>query len=322
MGQQPAILLIEDETRLRQHLQILLQSEGYHIVTAADGAEGIQKAYAQAFDLVITDLVMPEMDGFQVMECVQDRCPDTVLLAITGYASTESAIQALRRGAYDYIAKPFDVDLLLVSIKRALEKARLQRAHRHYIGELEQRVAERTHQLTEAKNNLEQALATLKATQEQLIHTAKLHAMEEATAAVAHELADPLTIIVSMARSLAKGVVSEGRMKTQLKQISEAAFCCQQIVQSFFTFVEAKASFNTMVCHIDLSTILLQGQLGQDLHKSIADPASSNGSLSNSHSNVCQAITARARCSGRYEYVGQIKPGVSMIISAHVLRLM
>jgi DNA-binding response OmpR family regulator len=262
MGEQPTILLIEDEPRLRHHLQILLQSEGYHVVTAATGAEGIQKAQAEAFDLVMTDLVMPEIDGFQVMAYLQDRCPGTVLVAITGYPSTESAIQALRRGAYDYIAKPFDVDLLLVIVKRALEKARLQRAHSYYVGELEQIVEERTHQLSAAKKDLEQALATLKATQEQLIQTAKLHAMEEATTAMAHELADPLTIIVTMAQSLAKGVVSEGRTKTQLKQISEAALCCQRIVQSFANFVEAKAGINAMVCHIDLSTILLQRQIG------------------------------------------------------------
>jgi DNA-binding response OmpR family regulator len=272
MGEQPAILLIEDETRLRHHLQILLQSEGYYVVTAADGAEGLQKAQAEPFDLVITDLVIPEIDGFQVMEYLQERCPDTVLVAITGYASTESAIQALRRGAYDYIAKPFDVDLLLVVIRRALEKARLQRAHRYYIGELERRVEERTQQLTEAKKNLEQALTDLKATQEQLIQTAKLHAMEETTAAVAHELADPLVIIVSMAQSLAKGAVSEDRMKAQLKQISEAAFCCQQIVQSLLNFVEAKAVINAMVCHIDLSTILLQGQIGERSLKRTANP--------------------------------------------------
>jgi DNA-binding response OmpR family regulator len=271
MGIQPAILLIEDETHLRRHLQILLQSEGYYVLTAADGVEGIQQVQAQPFDLVITDLVVPGIDGFQVMEYVQDHCPDTVLVAITGYASTESAVQALRRGAYDYIAKPFDIDLLLIVIKRALEKARLQRAHRSYMGELEQRVQERTYQLSEAKRDLEHTLATLRATQEQLVHTAKLHAMEEATAAVAHALADPLTIIVSLAQSLAKGVVSEGRMKAQLEQISEAAFCCQQIAESFFNFVEAKASLNAMVSHLDLNAILLQGQSGEKLGKSVAN---------------------------------------------------
>jgi DNA-binding NtrC family response regulator len=133
MSEQPAILLIEDEARLRHNLQILLQSEDYHMVIAEDGAEGIQRLREEPFDLVITDLVMPEIDGFQVMEFLQEHCTDTVAVAITAYASTESAIQALRRGAYDYLAKPFDVDLLHIVIKRALEKARLQKTLRQYM---------------------------------------------------------------------------------------------------------------------------------------------------------------------------------------------
>ena len=68
MGEQPVILLIEDEARLRNNLQTLLQSEGYHVTTAQNGAEGIKRLRQESFDLVITDLVMPEIDGFQVLE--------------------------------------------------------------------------------------------------------------------------------------------------------------------------------------------------------------------------------------------------------------
>jgi len=263
MGEQPAILLIEDEARLRQNLQRLLQSEGYRVVTAEHGAQGLQRLQDEPFDLVITDLVMPEIDGFQIMEYLQDHSPDTVAVAITAYASTESAIQALRRGAYDYLAKPFEVDLLHIVIKRALEKARLQKTVRQYMTELEQRVEERTHELTEAKQRLEQSLAALKAAQEQLIQTARFRAMGEATTAMAHDLADPLTIIVGLAQSLAKGSASEGKMKAHLKQISEAALCCQQLVQSLLSFVEARASINTMACQINLSDILLERGSGE-----------------------------------------------------------
>jgi DNA-binding response OmpR family regulator len=272
MSEQPTILLIEDEARLRHNLQILLQGEGFCVVTAEHGAEGLQRLQEAPFDLVITDLVMPEMDGFQVMEYLQDHHLDTVVVVITAYASTESAIQALRRGAYDYITKPFDIDVLHIVIKRALEKARLQKALRHYLSELEQRVEERTHELTDAKTRLEQALADLQAAQEPLIQTARLHAMGEATTAVAHELADPLTIIVSLAQVLAKEATAGGRMKAQLEQISEAAFCCQQLVQSILNFVEAKASINAMACHVNLSHILLQGRSGEKSLKSMANP--------------------------------------------------
>jgi DNA-binding response OmpR family regulator len=271
MGEQPAILLIEDEPRLRHNLQILLQSEGYQVVTAEHGTEGLQRLREEPFDLVITDLVMPEIDGFQVMEFLQDHYPDTVAVAITAYASTASAIQALRRGAYDYLAKPFDVDLLQIVIKRALEKGRLQKSLRQYMTELEQRVEERTHELTEAKDRLERSLAELKASQEQLIQTAKFHAMGEAATAVAYDLADPLTIIVSLAHSLAKEVGLKDEMKAQLQQIIEAAFCCQRLVQSVLTFVEAKASINAMAYHSNLSNILLEGGSGETRRQTTAD---------------------------------------------------
>jgi DNA-binding response OmpR family regulator len=220
---------------------------------------------------VMTDLVMPKMDGFQVMEYLQDHHCDTVVVVITAYASTESAVQALRRGAYDYIAKPFDIDLLQLVIKRALDKARMQKALRHYMSELEQRVAERTSELTDAKDQLEQSFADLQAAQEQLIQTARLRAMGEATTAVAQELADPLTIIVSLAQILAKDTTVTGRMKAQLEQISEAAFCCQQLVRSCLDFVEAKANINAMACHVNLSDILLQGQAGEKLPRHMAN---------------------------------------------------
>jgi DNA-binding response OmpR family regulator len=272
MCEQPTILLIEDEARLRHNLQILLQGDGHRVVTAEHGEEGFQRLQEETFDLVITDLVMPKIDGFEVMEYLQKHCPDTVVVAITAYASTESAIQALRRGAYDYIAKPFDFDLLQIVIKRALDKARLQKALRHYMNELEQRVEERTQELTDAKSRLEQSLADLKTAQDQLIQTARLYAMGEATTAVANELADPLTIIVTLAQVLAKDVTAEGRMKTQLKQISEAALCCQQLMQSLMNFVEAKANIKTMTCETNLSHILLQGRTGATCSTTMAKP--------------------------------------------------
>ena len=124
MTEQPSILLIEDESRLRHNLQILLQREGYCVVATHDGAEGIGRIKAQSFDLVITDLVMPGIDGFQVLDYLKAHHPETVVVAVTGYISLESASEALDRGAYDYIAKPFDFDLFRTTIERALEKAR------------------------------------------------------------------------------------------------------------------------------------------------------------------------------------------------------
>ncbi len=236
MLEQPSILLIEDEARLRQNLQVLWEGEGYRVVSAEDGAEGIRKLQEEPFDLVITDVVMPQVDGFQVMEYLKDHCPDVVVVAITAYVSTESAIEALRRGAYDYLAKPFDVDLMQIVIKRAVEKARMQRAFRHYMGELECRVEERTRKLAEAKTHLEKSMEELRAAQEQLVQMERFRALGEVTAVAAHELGDSLATIVGFARVLAKTAPPDSRMKVQLEQISEMAFRCHEIVTDLVRF--------------------------------------------------------------------------------------
>ncbi len=157
MVEQPPILLIEDEARLRENLQLLLESEGYRVTTAQNGMDGIKQLREASFDLVITDLVMPEVDGYQVLEYLKTYAPETVVVVMTAYVSAGSVIDALRKGAYDYLTKPFDLDLMKATIERALEKACLQRRLRHYIGQLEQRVEERTVELREANVRLEAA---------------------------------------------------------------------------------------------------------------------------------------------------------------------
>ena len=242
MPEQPSILLIEDEANLRHNLGVLLEGEGYRVVSAEDGAEGIRKLQEEPFDLVITDVVMPEVDGFQVMEYLKDHAPDVVVVAITAYVSTESAIEALRRGAYDYLAKPFDVDLMQIVVKRALEKARMQKAFRQYMGELERQVEERTRNLAEANINLEQSMEELRATQEQLVQTERFRALGEVTASVAHDLGDSLAMIVGFAQVLAKIAPAESRMKAQLEQIGEVAFRCHEIVKNLVNFPWKQAS--------------------------------------------------------------------------------
>jgi DNA-binding NtrC family response regulator len=236
MLEQPSILLIEDEPRLRQNLQVLLEEDGYRVVSADDGAEGIQKLQQEPFDLVITDVVMPQVDGFQVMEYLKDHCPDAVVIAITAYVSTESAIEALRLGAYDYLAKPFDVDLMQFVIRRALERARMQRAFRHYLGELERKVEEQARKLSDANTQVEKFMGELRAAQQQLLQSERLCILGEVTAVAAHELGDSLATIVGFAQVLARMSPSESRVKSQLEQIGEIALRCHEIVKNLNYF--------------------------------------------------------------------------------------
>jgi CheY-like chemotaxis protein len=306
MPEQPSILLIEDEANLRHNLGVLLEGEGYHVVSAEDGAEGIRKLREESFDLVITDVVMPEVDGFQVMEYLKDYAPDTVVVAITAYVSAESAIEALRRGAYDYLAKPFDVDHLLIIIKRALEKARMQIAFRHYIGELKRQADEYTRRLAEANINLEQSMRELRATQEQLVQAERFRALGEVTASVGQHLGDSLAMIVGFAQMLAKLAPPESGMKPQLEQIGDMAFGCHEIVKNLVHFPWKPASARVQthlnaVCEemlaglahqADLSHIVVERRLDGSLPAIIGEPHQLLQAFTNIALNGCRTITS------------------------------
>jgi two-component system response regulator PilR (NtrC family) len=119
------ILIVEDEKSMREVLKILLEGEGYEVVTAADGLEGISYIEKDIFDLVITDMKMPKVEGFDVLRKVKEISPDTIVIMITAFGTTETAIEAMKSGAYDYINKPFNIDEIRLIVRKAIERKRL-----------------------------------------------------------------------------------------------------------------------------------------------------------------------------------------------------
>jgi two-component system response regulator PilR (NtrC family) len=119
------ILVVDDEQSLREVLSIMLKRTGYAVTSVADGEEAIELLNRDIFDLVITDLRMPKIDGLEVLRAAKSASPETVVLIITAFASADSAVEAMKQGAYDYLTKPFQVDEVQLSIRNALEKRRL-----------------------------------------------------------------------------------------------------------------------------------------------------------------------------------------------------
>ena len=119
------ILIVDDERSMRDVLSIMLKRSGYEVAVASDGSEAIQQIGKDIFDLVITDLKMPKVGGLEVLKAVKEAAPDTVVLLITAFASTDSAVEAMKLGAYDYLSKPFHVDEVQLIVRNALEKRRL-----------------------------------------------------------------------------------------------------------------------------------------------------------------------------------------------------
>ena len=133
------ILIIDDDTSLRRVLEYNLQEEGYDVIAAGDGKEGLLLFDEQPPDLVITDLKMPGVSGFQVLEAIKKRSPQVPVMVLTAFGAVETAVEAMKLGAYDYITKPFNRDELRLVVRKALEMQGLTEENRRLKEELSER---------------------------------------------------------------------------------------------------------------------------------------------------------------------------------------
>lgn len=121
------ILVVDDELSMREFLSILLEREGYQADQAESAEAAIKLLETDSYDLVISDVNMPGLDGLALLERIKKDAPETAVLMITAYSTAEQAVEAMKLGAYDYIAKPFKVEEIKVLVRNALEKRNLQR---------------------------------------------------------------------------------------------------------------------------------------------------------------------------------------------------
>jgi len=121
------VLVVDDEEVMRESLSGWLQEDGLEVITSASGAEALQVLATDTFDLMMVDLRMPGMDGLQFLQKAQHVQPQTPVLIMTAYATVETAVQAIKKGAYDYITKPFNPDEISMTIQKILQNQRLVR---------------------------------------------------------------------------------------------------------------------------------------------------------------------------------------------------
>jgi len=131
------ILVVDDDKRILSLLKSLLAEENDSVTTCHNGLDAIQICRERKFDIVITDLMMPGANGIDVLREVRKIYPDTLVLLITGFASIETAVQAIREGAYDYITKPFKLEEIKIVVRNAGERIRLVRENQRLFSELQ-----------------------------------------------------------------------------------------------------------------------------------------------------------------------------------------
>jgi two-component system, NtrC family, nitrogen regulation response regulator NtrX len=119
------ILIIDDEKAIRKTLSEILSYEGYKIDEAGDGEEGYRKFKEKEYDVILCDIKMPKMDGIEFLEKAKESNPDLPIIMISGHGTIETAVEAVKKGAYDYISKPPDLNRLLITIRNAMDKTSL-----------------------------------------------------------------------------------------------------------------------------------------------------------------------------------------------------
>jgi cyclic di-GMP phosphodiesterase len=150
------VLVVEDETLIRDILVRKLKALGYECDSCENGQAALNLLPASTYDLILTDLMMPEMGGLSLLRETRALCPDTAVILVTSVSDLSVAVEALTHGAYDYILKPFSLQEVSVIVARALEKRRLLLENRRYQQHLEEEVASQTQQFRDALELLKQ----------------------------------------------------------------------------------------------------------------------------------------------------------------------
>jgi response regulator RpfG family c-di-GMP phosphodiesterase len=162
----PAVLVVDDEPAIRDLLQEGLRDSGYSCTLAPDGFEALQRFESSHFSLVLSDIDMPRMDGVTLLGALKARNPDIEVIMITGVVDVEIALHAIRMGASDYLTKPFNLEEVRFTIRKALEKRRLIQENRDYQRNLEAMVAERTTELVQRHRDIQALFERLQSSYE------------------------------------------------------------------------------------------------------------------------------------------------------------
>jgi len=158
-GDEIRILIVDDEETVRSSIQWLLKRAGYKVATAADGQEALDKMGQFNMELVLLDIRMPGMSGIEVLKQLTNGWPDTCVIMITAVTDTQTAVETMKLGAYDYVTKPFNPDDLVLKVQRAIEKRDLQLKNKRYQIELQQNINEQAERMRVQFGELVNALA-------------------------------------------------------------------------------------------------------------------------------------------------------------------
>jgi signal transduction histidine kinase len=234
----PKILVVDDEETVRATLEIVFVREGYAVETAATSSEALKKLSRAIFDLVITDLRLEDLNGVRILTETKRISPGTEVIIVTAYASLDSAIQAVRQGAYDYLVKPFNLDDLVLTARRGLERRKFVLENQALLAHLQ----EQNRALEQFNLSLEKQVkartAELRQAQAQLIQSARMATVGKFAEGIAHEINNPLTLILGNAELVLQRSECDQTIRLYMTEVIKSAERIAHIVGTFLDFAK------------------------------------------------------------------------------------
>lgn len=217
----PKLLIIDDDPNLRKTLSDILRAKGYETLAAKDGAEGLDLLKKNSFNFVLIDLRLPDISGLEVLDRIKTAYSSTEAIILTGNATLDSAIEATNRGAFSYLQKPYEIDQLVLHIRRAIEKQKAEEKIRHYQQHLEELVRERTKELEIAMEAAEAGNRT----------------KTEFIANMSHEIRTPLNAIIGFSEVLRDELFGELNEK-QKEYMDDVIACSRNLLDLIFNILD------------------------------------------------------------------------------------
>lgn len=315
----PSILIVDDEETVRETFRDALKLTGHDIVVA-DGFDAAKEHLdATRFDVALTDLFLPKESGFSLLRYAAEHDETMSVVMVTGHPDLSTAVEALKRGAYDYLTKPVTTQALLAVVERACErnsllreKRRLESENDDYQRSLERKVRERTERLRESEKRYRElfqetrrAYDELKRTQEKLIRSERLAAVGELAAQIAHEIRNPLGAISNSVGVLRRDLDLRGDDKRLLEVVNAESQRLEGIVADFLRFARPRPLHKTTERitnilddlllllsqeHSDKATIRIEKYYEPDLPEVALDSAQTREALWNLLVNAVEAM--------------------------------
>lgn len=245
------VLIVDDEPSIRKTCHAFLRGAGHDVESAESAVTALKKLQKDTFDVVLSDIAMPGLSGIELMKHIRENSPMTQVIIITGEPSLETATEAVRAGAIDYLIKPVGKQILLKTVQQALRVHNLERDNRNYRETLETLVEERTRQLS-------RALEQVRKSQQEMIRQERLNALGQMASGIAHDFNNALMAIIGYTDVLMKereqGAISPKLLDESLQIIRDAAGDASEVVRRLRQFYKPEP--NVLRTGVNLSALL------------------------------------------------------------------